>query len=120
MGDPLLFVDFDEGVPAADIELAAAVYHKLAEHYPGHQWRVNADHAIGIVQVQLLYLDKLRQNGKWGYVIKINRLNGDPTLRAAVSAGGELLERFRLPRRRMVVDWETRQLALSNGLDVSR
>lgn len=108
------------GIPFADLALAAAVYHKLEEHYPGHQWRVNADHDTGIVQVQLLYLDKLGRNGKWGYVIKIDRLNGDPTLRAAVRAGGELLERFGLPRRRMRVDHETKLQALGNGLDLSR
>lgn len=107
------------GVPFADLALAAAVYHKLDAHYPGHQWRVNADHETGIVTVQLLYLDTLRHNAKWGYVIHIDRLSGDPTLRAAVKAGGELLERFGLPRRRMLVDWETKQEALANGLDVS-
>ena len=108
------------GVPAADLSLAAAVYHKLDEHYPGHNWLVNADHAAGIVTVQLLYLDIERKNGKWGYVIPIARLNGDPTCRAAVKGGGELLERFGLPRRRMRVDYETRLVALGNGLDVSR
>ena len=106
-------------VPLADLALAAAVYHKLDAHYPGHQWRVNADHETGLVTVQLLYTDLVRRNAKWGYVIKIDRLNGDPTLHAAVKAGGELLERFGLPRRRMLVDWETKQEALANGLDVS-
>ena len=52
-------------------------------------------------------------------MIKIARLNGDPTLRAAVKAGGELLERFGLSRERERVDWETKQRALGNGLDVS-
>ncbi len=108
------------GVPFADLALAAAVYHKLDEHYPGHQWRVNADHDTGLVTVQLLYTDLLRHNAKWGYVIKIARLNGDPTLRAAVKAGGELLERYGLSRNRGLVDWETKQEALANGLDVSR
>jgi hypothetical protein len=108
------------GIPLADLALAAAVFNKLEEHYPGHQWRVNADHGTGIVTVQLLYIDKLRRNAQWGYVIKIGKLDGDPTLRAAVKAGGELLERFGLPRKRMRVDWDTKQEALANGLDVSR
>ncbi len=108
------------GVPFKDLALAAAVYHKLDAHYPGHQWRVNADHDTGLVTVQLLYTDLLRHNAKWGYVIKIARLNGDPTLRAAVKAGGELLERYGLSRARGLVDWETKQEALHNGLDVSR
>lgn len=117
----MILTDIGEsGVPLADLALAAAVYHKLEEHYPGHRWRVNADHATGLVQVQLLYLDLLRKNGKWGYVLRIEKLNGDPTLRAAVKAGGELLERFGLPRRRTRVDWETREQALTHGLDVSR
>ena len=109
-----------DGVPFADLALAAAVYHKLDAHYPGHQWRVSADHEAGIVTVQLLYTDLLRHNAKWGYVIKIDRLNGDPTLRAAVRAGGELLERFGLSRERGLVDDETKQQALANGLDLGR
>jgi hypothetical protein len=108
------------GVPPADLMLAAAVYHKLDEHYPGHQWLANADHATGLVTVQLLYLDVERKHARWGFVLHIDKLSSDPTLRAAVRAGGELLERFRLSRERRRVDAETRQLALANGLDVSR
>lgn len=113
-----LLTDTSGSVPLADLTLAAAVYHKLDEHYPGHQWRVNADHETGLVTVQLLYIDTVRQHARWGYVIHIARLNGDPTLRAAVRAGGELLERFGLSRNRGRVDWETKQRALANGLDV--
>lgn len=119
MSGVFLFTDTSGEVPLADLALAAAVYHKLDAHYPGHQWRVNADHETGLVTVQLLYLGVTRQHGKWGYVIKIDRLNGDPTLRAAVKAGGELLERFGLSREQGRVDWETKQRALGNGLDVS-
>lgn len=115
-----LLTDFPPGIPPADGLLAAAVYHKLDDHYPGHQWRVSADHETGIVTVQLLYIDTARNNVKWGYVIKIDKLSGDPTLRAAVQAGGELLERFGLSRKRERVDWETRERALANGLDLSR
>jgi hypothetical protein len=109
--------DAASGIPFADMALAAAVYHKLDAHYPGHQWRVSADHGTGIVTVQLLYLDTEQRHGRWGVLIKIDRLNGDPNLRAAVTAGGELLERFGLPRTRGRVDWETKQRALAHGLD---
>ncbi len=115
----MLFTDFSgAGAPLADLALAVAVYHKLDQHYPGHNWRVNADHETGLVTVQLLYLDKLRHNAKWGYVIKIASLANDPTYRAAVTAGGELLERFRL--RRGPAQEGSRQRAVDNRLETGR
>lgn len=110
----LLFDDFDTGVPPADIALAAACYHKLAEHYPGHNWRVNADHQQGIVAVQLGYFGATRREAPWGYRIKIDRLKGDPGLRAVVRAGGEMLERFGLPRAKAADDARSR--AVEHGL----
>ena len=117
----MIFTDVggSSGVPAADIALAAAVYHKLEEHYPGHRWAVNADHAAGIVTVQLLYLDRLNTPKGWGFVLLIAKLDGDPTMRSAVRAGGELLERFGLPRTMGPVDAGTVLAARAHGLDVS-
>lgn len=113
----LLFNDFAEASPA-DVALAVAAYHKLEQHYPGHSWRTNADHAQGVLTVQLQYFDKLRRDANWGVRIKIHRLNSDPDLRSVVRAGGELLERYGLPRHRRA-DAETRVAAVAHGLDKS-
>src|SRR5690606_15125334 len=36
----------------------------------------------------------LRLSGQWGYVIHTKNIQSDPTLRLALEAGGEILERF--------------------------
>jgi len=110
----LLIADLPPGIPPADAVLAVEVYHKLAEHYPGHQWRTTADHCAGVVTIQLLYQGVERREGLWGWVLHIDRL--DPS--AVVKAGGELLERFKLPRGGAPEDVALR--ALGNGLDLSR
>lgn len=117
----LILDDFDQlGIPPADAALAVAVYTKLEQHYPGHNWRVTADHAAGTVAVHLQYFDKLRTNAMMGFRIKIARLNSDPDMRSVVRAGGELLERFGLRRDAYRVDFETRWRAVEHGLDLSR
>jgi hypothetical protein len=43
---------------------------------------------------------------QWPYVIKIDTLVSDPDLRSVKKAGGELLERFRMPRKGFsLADW---------------
>jgi hypothetical protein len=116
----MLFTNFDEGIPPADISLAAAVFHVLERHYPGHRWRVNADHAQGIVTVQLQYLDAVRRWANYGYLLKIANLKSDPGMKAVVRAGGELLERYGLSREGMRVDHETVQRAVLHGMDLAR
>lgn len=117
----LMLDDFDTGgVPKADALLAVAVYTKLEQHYPGHNWRVNADHEQGVVSVWLQYFDKLRKNAPWGFRLFISRLNSDPEMKCVVTAGGELLERFGLPRKVYRVDYETRLRAVEHGLDLTR
>lgn len=117
----LMLDDFDTGnVPKEDALLAVAVYTKLEQHYPGHNWRVSADREQGVVDIWLQYLDKLRKNARWGYTLFVSRLDSDPEMRCVVRAGGELLERYGLPREAYRVDYETRLRALEHGLDVSR
>lgn len=121
MTGTLILNDFDQlGIPAADAALAVAMYTKLEEHYPGHNWRTSADHKQGIASVHLQYLDRLGKNARYGVLIKIGRLNSDPDLRSVVKAGGELLERFGLRRDTYRVDIETKLRAVEHGLDLSR
>lgn len=102
----------------ADMEVAAAMYHALEQEYPGHQWLTSASHETGMAHVKLLYLDKLGKNGEWGFNIYIDTLKSDPTMRSVVRAGGEMLERYGLPRHRPAND-ETRLRSLEHGLDLT-
>ena len=76
-----------------DIDTARSVAEVLHRHYPGHLWAVHASADTGIVTIQ-----NLRLSGRWGFVIRLQELNRDRTLRMVVRAGGELLERWRLSR----------------------
>lgn len=114
MRDTVLLAEIPPDVPLDDAVLAVDVYGKLADHYPGHQWRTTADHRAGVVTIQLLYQGVERKEGLWGWVLKISQL--DPSLTAVVRAGGELLERFKLPRGAAPEDVVRR--ALENGLQV--
>jgi len=116
--ETVVMSDLPPGIPPADAVLAVDCYTKLIEHYPGHRWRVTADHKGGVVFIQLLYAGVERKEWEWGWVIHIDRLNGDPSLRAIVKAGGELLERFRLARGPAQAD--AMQRALENGIDGTR
>lgn len=76
-----------------DTDIAGAVAEMLHRHYPGHLWVVHASRETGIATVH-----NLRLSGRWGFVLRLNDLLSDPTLRMVVRAGGELLERWSLSR----------------------
>lgn len=79
---------------AADLALTARVAAVLETHYSGHPWRVMVDHKQGVVLISLpLVMPKNRH-----YVLHIEALKTDPALRAVMRAGGELLERYNVPR----------------------
>ena len=65
----------------------------LHKHYPSHAWGVCANVETGLVQVY-----NLRLSGEWGFVLHIDRLATDPSMRLTIRAGGELLERYNLSR----------------------
>jgi len=80
------------------IELAnQAIAKEIAEclntHYPGHAWGVQADVEQGVVKVF-----NLRLSGQWGFLLHIDDLQQDPSMRITIKAGGELLERYNLSR----------------------
>jgi hypothetical protein len=67
----------------------------LERHYPGWMWCVQPDERGGVVN-----LFSLRLSGEWGYRFRIMDIQGDPKVcdPKIVRAGGEILERFRVPR----------------------
>lgn len=79
----------DEARARAELRIAKGVGELLHKHYRGHFWQVEADTKQGVC---LITIPVLLENWKW----KINLAELTPE--AVVRAGGELLERFNIPR----------------------
>lgn len=92
---------------AANSELCKAVGEKLAHHYPGHPWGVASEIEHGIVKIAIQGFTQ------WQYVLKISRLKGDPAMKAVMRAGGEMLERLKMPRNGFSMDaWRAASKAM--------
>ena len=78
----------------ADLALTKAIADKLQAHYPAHPWMVKVTHAQGVAMIKLPLVMKRHQE----FVLHIDKLKSDPGLRAVVRAGGEILERYNMPR----------------------
>jgi hypothetical protein len=73
-----------------DIAAAKSVMLILEKAYPGYAWEVVADSHQGYVAIRIPTL----MGGNWAYLIR----GKDVTPQMLLSAGGELLERYRVPR----------------------
>jgi hypothetical protein len=80
---------------ARDMVAAKRIGEVLEKHYPGHYMRVEVDSEGGIARVIHPLLPP-----SWCYVIHLADLKSDPGMRTVMRAGGELLERFNIPRTR--------------------
>lgn len=80
----------------ADVELAKRIGERLHLHYPGHPWYVEVEHAQGIAKVSIPSL----MGWTSYYVIHLSRLAVDPNMTEVTKAGGEILERYRIPRNK--------------------
>jgi hypothetical protein len=81
-------------VDANEFVMARNIAEKLHQQYPGHLWGVNITDAI--IDVRNLAL-----SGEWGFKLKVPAIYSASDLdRQAVTAGGEILERFRVRRGR--------------------
>lgn len=79
---------------SADITLTYQIAEKLERHYPAHPWMVQVTHAGGVAMIKLPLVMKRTE---W-YVLHISALKVDPGLKLVMRAGGELLERYNIPR----------------------
>ncbi len=68
---------------------------RLEKHYPGWLWTINPDENAG-----MMYIYSLRLSGEFGYKMKIADIQDDENRKFAIRAGGEILERYGMPRRR--------------------
>ena len=82
---------------ANDEVIAKEVADLLLRYYPGYLWAVSIDSraTVGMLDIRNLSL-----SGKWGFRLPLKQyLDGLDTRKKIVMAGGELLERYRMPRR---------------------
>lgn len=84
-------------ISGASETLASNMLAALELHYPtfGGLWRVSVDEIGGTVTVTNMAL-----SGRWGFMMHTSKV--DPEMRKVVRAGGELLERFRVSRAKIV------------------
>jgi len=81
---------------AADLAAARTVRRILDVAYPGHDWEVIADSGQAYVAFRIPALMGMN----YAYLIK----GKDLTPEAVLKGGGELLERYRLPRGKFDLD----------------
>lgn len=77
----------------ANQSIAKQIAETLDKHYPGHAWMVTADVLQGVVKIYNLEL-----SNEYGYVLHIDTLLNDPSMKITIKAGGEFLERYGLRR----------------------
>lgn len=80
-----------EHVPA-ELRLCKEFANVLNRHYPGHPWSVEVmvDQSIATIGIPPLL------GVNWAYVLHLDKIDVD--YKQVVEAGGEILERFHIPR----------------------
>lgn len=87
----------NDGRPEAERVWAEKISLILTQHYPGHLWAVHV-HIDAKTRGAHIKLPVLMQTATT-YAIPLDRIGTENDLvRTVVRAGGELLERFRIPR----------------------
>lgn len=83
---------------ALDVSGSLAILTKrygeaLEKKYPGWLWTINPDEDGGVI-----YIYSLRLSGEYGFVLKTGEVENDAHEKAAIRAGGEILERYGIRR----------------------
>lgn len=99
---------------AADEALCLIVGTDLTETYPGYAWNVGCNHEAGTIAISLDVPGQISNTTK-GFLMHIATAVGPGGQKKVRAAGGELLERWGLPRGRAPGDAVER--ALEHGLD---
>lgn len=87
--DPTLIVD------PLDQQVCQQVAQSLTKYYPGHDWLVEADRRKGLLDIR-----NLRLSGGMGCRFPLSGyVTASELDRLAMRLGGELLERYAMPRR---------------------
>ena len=76
-----------------DMDVAKKVAEHLNKHYPGHLWAVTVRDGACVIK-------NLRVSSQYGYVLYTSTIDADPNLKCVMKAGGEILERAAMARKR--------------------
>lgn len=87
--------DVSEGIiHPLDVQLCQIVGATLCRHYSGWEWRVEVDHAKGLIDIRNQTL-----SGSMGMRLKMSgHATASELEDIAMRAGGEILERYNMPR----------------------
>ena len=81
------------GTSGTLINLVRDIADVLERNYAGWLWAVQPYEGGGIIKIFSLLI-----SGQYGYIMKIEDIQNDPERKLAVEAGGNILERYSLPR----------------------
>ena len=93
-------LDLNDGIekPPLDREVESAIGQELVSRYPWVSWLVECQGALGVVKVSCPEIHR-EGNADYGVVLMARKLPRHLDIkRAAVMAGGELLERAHMSR----------------------
>lgn len=82
---------------AQDAAVCKTVFAILQRAYPDHPWSIAVDHRAGTIIIDLMYY-KPRKYHNFAYRLFLSTLLQANNEKRIVQAGGELLERFNIPR----------------------
>lgn len=82
-----------DAIPA-EVRLCKEMARILFAHYPGHPWsvEVHAEQGYAFITIPPLL------GANWGYILHLDKIDGDAFRSSVIEAGGNLLERFNIPR----------------------
>ena len=99
----------------ANDEMQKHIGTALARFYPGHPWAVMSEIEHGIVKIAI------QGFVQWPFILHVATLKSDPGLKSVLRAGGELLERLKMPRHGFsVADWRSAMTAFPSQFHRNR
>jgi hypothetical protein len=99
----------------ADEDVCRAIGEDLTATYPGYLWNVGCNHQSGVATICLMMPSPTPSNTMKGFQINLSTVLGPGGQKRVREAGGEVLERWGLPRGRAPEDMVQR--AHQHGLD---
>lgn len=117
----LPFIPDDEPGTMSDQDVCIAMGEDLTAVYPGYLWRVGCNHEAGVAAVNLVIPGVTDNplftgaNRPHGFLVHLSSVMGASGQRKVRAAGGELLERWGLPRGKAPEDVIGR--ASAHGMD---
>ena len=85
-----------------DMDIGKKVLDVLEKYYAYHAWFVDCNHEAGTVSIQLMYQGPRAEMKIWkfGFLLHLNKLDSGNMDKKVMRAGGEILERYHIARKR--------------------